>query len=311
MKSDFVLFLAILIFIFVLWLYTGGPTHPISFAGPYLTPVTTSGGQSQAYGNPSDLSGGSFLHSLSSGFGKSGSLGGDTSGSSNISSVPAGDQSPYAGKVHINGGDPSATSVRQEYLALQSASGSGNINITGWQLVSTQSGAQAVIRAGERIPDVSSESSIVLNPGDEAIVTTGQSPYRSTSFKENKCTGYLDSSSYSPSLSTSNCPAPIDELGDFYSGNANHYDDCADYVRTLSSCRVPGTSPQGTPSFCRDFVRDRLDYSGCVDGHKNDADFVGDTWRIYLDENKQLWRSDNDTIRLLDQNGKVVDQYSY
>jgi hypothetical protein len=34
-------------------------------------------------------------------------------------------------------------------------------------------------------------------------------------------------------------------------------------------------------------------------------------WRAFLGERDDIWQNDSDTITLLDENGKVVDQYRY
>lgn len=49
MKADVFLVLASILFIYVAWIVTGGPNHPISKAGPYITPITRSGEESQGY----------------------------------------------------------------------------------------------------------------------------------------------------------------------------------------------------------------------------------------------------------------------
>ncbi len=178
--------------------------------------------------------------------------------------------------------------------------------------MSTKTGAHAAIPSGVQIADINSkESAIVLSDGQEAIVSTGSSPYEDA-FRETSCTGYLDRNGHlSPSLSN-RCPSPTDELGSFYSGNATRYDQCLDYVESLRSCSAPDEdAPSSVPASCRTFVDGRLNYSGCVSGHRSDSDFYSDTWRVFLGSSKELWRSSNDTIRLLDANGKVVDQYSY
>lgn len=38
-----------LVFIFVAWVVTGGPNHPIAHEGPFITPVTRSGEEQQGY----------------------------------------------------------------------------------------------------------------------------------------------------------------------------------------------------------------------------------------------------------------------
>ena len=53
MKSDGLFFLGVIAFFFILWFATGGPTRPMSFAGPYITPITDVGTVSSGYGSGS------------------------------------------------------------------------------------------------------------------------------------------------------------------------------------------------------------------------------------------------------------------
>jgi len=312
MRNDIFLFGGIIIFFFVLWLYSGGPTKPISFAGPYITPITDTGVQSIGYG-------GTGKYDAPNGNTPSGNTGGQSFlsrwfGDDSDTAVSAADRSPYAGKVQIEGGNPDSTELRSEYITIRSESNT-DISITGWQLKSTKTSSQGVITTGARIArkegvNRSDLSPIVLGPYMEAIVVSGRSPIED-SFLETECTGYLDEhDSFTPSLSNS-CPDPLDELANQYGGNTRSYDQCYDYVSSLPSCRVDDDNDSDVPNSCRTFVDSRLSYSGCVSSHRNDADFYGDTWRVYLDSTRELWRTGGDTIELLDASGKVVDVYSY
>lgn len=49
MKADAFFVIACLIFIFIAWIATGGPSRPISHSGPFITPVTAPGEESQGY----------------------------------------------------------------------------------------------------------------------------------------------------------------------------------------------------------------------------------------------------------------------
>ena len=49
MKADALLVIACLVMIYVAWIATGGPSRPISKAGPYITPITRTGERSQGY----------------------------------------------------------------------------------------------------------------------------------------------------------------------------------------------------------------------------------------------------------------------
>lgn len=294
--GDAWLIIGIFAFAFVLWASTGGPDRPISFAGPYITPITDVGDIQEGYGEDSW-----GIRSLWS----------SRSSGSRDTEEDAGTPSPAQGDVSIvsGAGGPSSSDPATEYIAIRASSAPGDIDITGWRLVSLKTGAEARIAQGTVTPGSSVTSNIILHPSDEAIITTGSSPAGS-SFRENMCTGYFASTrTYVPRLENS-CPSPTQELGDFFEGTATNYDSCREYVSEFSRCET-ATVTGSMPSACRRFIEDRLNYAGCVRVHQSDPGFMGDRWRIYLGSSKQLWRSDNETIRLLDREGRTVDQYSY
>jgi hypothetical protein len=271
-----------LILLFLIWVYTGGPSRPISFAGPYLTPLASPTDESEAYGSTSWWGG----KPEETAYG------------------------PIAtdGKIRLGGGNVEATKVAEEYLTLSNI-GDSPVNITGWRIVSERSGASATIPRGEKVPSYSDRADIVLEPGEEAIVTTGESPHRG-SFAENICTGYFaQEEKFYPTLSQ-RCPDPLDELARYYSDSASRYDRCADYVQDLPTCTDPRSTSE-IRNTCKDFVRERLYYGGCVEGNRKEPDFFTGTWRIYLNQSKQLWRSSGDSLVLIDATGTVVDRYSY
>ena len=49
MKADALFVIACLFMVYLAWVITGGPNRPISKAGPYITPVTRPGEESQGY----------------------------------------------------------------------------------------------------------------------------------------------------------------------------------------------------------------------------------------------------------------------
>ncbi|CAN5712824.1 hypothetical protein BH11PAT2_BH11PAT2_08910 [soil metagenome] len=313
MRSDAILFAAIFIFIFILWVYTGGPTHPISFAGPYLTPVTNVGGESQAYGPKTGSLGGAvskttFWGNWSAGWGTSNS-------NSTNTSAPDPSRSPSTGKIYIDGGSSHLGNggASQEYVTLRASSNiSSPISITGWQLVSKNSGTHTVIRQGTPIVRQSTAGPITLKANDQAIISTGASS-EGASFKETKCTGYLNQrdNSYYPQLSEYTCPSPINDLDSYQSGSPVQYNQCADYVRGLQGCRTGDVTSVNLASWCESFITNQLTYNGCVRAHQDDTNFYSNTWRVFQGSGTPLWRSRGDTITLLDQNLLVVDQYSY
>lgn len=306
--GDAWLIIAVFVFAFILWVSTGGPSRPISFAGPYITPITTPEDTQEGYG--------SLEFDIPNSEGGSGERVWGTKSvvdrfenRLNRNNAPA--SSAAAGSVSISSGSggPSGTQPSREYVTLR-ASGGSPVNVTGWRLVSEKTGVSATIPQAAGAPARGAAlSSVTLAPGDEVIITTGASPVGS-SFRENKCTAYLDRGNFVPALSASSCPSPSEELGDFYQGSASSYDACRSVVSRLPRCQAVA-APREASASCKAFIDSRLSYEGCVNSHFNDGDFRGDTWRIYLNRTSDLWRSDNETIKLLDTAGRVVDTYSY
>lgn len=294
MKSDAVFFLGVLVFFFAAWLYSGGPNRPISFAGPYITPITDVDTTQRAYGD-----GGSFWGDITN-------IGNGISGLQGTS-----DPSPLRGEVRVSGvGNAGTTDPDEEYVSIQNT-GTAPIDITGWRLVSGASGKSGRIPEGASLPRsgrLNSTDRIVLQPGDTALVVTGESPL-GVSFKENMCIGYLQrNQKYQPSLPLT-CPLAAQEFDRYYTGNELRDDTCYYRMQSTASCTTPSRS--GVSSRCEDLIDEYLTYNGCVEHHRSDANFVGSTWRIYLDENRELWKPTRDSVKLLDANGKTVDLYTY
>jgi hypothetical protein len=301
--------IAIFVFVFILWVSTGGPTKPISFAGPYITPITDVGDVQDGYGEDIQIGSdnnndsGSRIWSVKSVAGRfENKLG---------SGANVGPVSPSADKVRIvsGAGGPSGSAPKSEYVMLRATSEEA-INVTGWRIVSEKSGASVTVPQAERIARSGALANVVLNEGDEVVVTTGGSP-SGGSFRENKCTGYLDNDRFVPALATRSCPAPLDELGDFFPTQASSYEACREVVRSFVRCEEPRDVPREASRECENFIETRLSYQGCVLGHSKDADFLGRTWRVFLGRSAELWRSDNEVLKLLDREGRTVDVYSY
>lgn len=184
MNGDGTFFLGVLGFFFVLWLYTGGPTRPISFAGIYITPITGIGQTQVGYGPQINIKGLFSRGSVSIG--------------SASSTAPAND-SPYSKLVTIARAT-GAASVPSGYLQiLVSPSAGKDVDITGWKIESTATGASATVPTGAllfRLDIANVQQEILLRPGDKADITSGVSPVK-TSLEENKCIGYLMTSKQS------------------------------------------------------------------------------------------------------------------
>lgn len=266
--NDLLFFVGMILIFFLVWVSGGGPNRPASFSGPYL--------------NGANLP--------------------TTPGSSGTSGSPV---------TLVN--DPlsaKATNENKEYVTLFASPASGQgVSLAGWKIASASSKVSVAIPYGTNLPrsgSVNTLAPITLSPGDQAIIVSGRSPVGS-SFRENKCTGYLEErQDFTPALSQS-CPTPYEEMQRFSDDTSEK---CATYVRSISYCS--SETPSGNPgSSCEEFVDERLNYNGCVDAHKNDPDFYKPTWRIYLGQDDELWKANTERIDLINASGTVVGSLSY
>lgn len=318
MQHDAWFFVGVFAFIFVLWFAIGGPSRPLSFSGPTLSP-------------PQELGGGSYLLLPRAPFGIGGSYvslpgssegggGGYTQGSSDVpspsslSGVAFGTPSPYRGLVtfnrYVNG---AGTNPESEYIQLYvSQRANTPIEISGWRVISSATGRSLTIPKGTETPisgTVNETQDITLSAGDTVYLTTGRSPIGG-SFRENKCIAYFAQfQKFSPTLPLT-CPVPSDELKARYS---NYIQDpsCIEYVNKIPRCQVTLSPPVQLSQSCETFIIDTFNYNSCRKIHENDRDFLGTTWRVYLGSNAAAWRTKNEVIKLLDEDGKTVDAFAY
>ena len=279
---------------FILWLAGGGPDKPLSFAGPYLAPITGPGQTAQPYGDPSQY--GSVNSTIGVGPG-----GVSVSGSGN---------STYTGSVMLSRDltGTSATDPKSEYVVVSVSSSGKPVSTAGWKLVSG-SGSGSFPQGAEvaRSGRVNQLAPITLEPGDRAIVVTGRSPI-GISFRENQCTGYLEENQdFRPALSMS-CPSAWEEYGRYADDDE---ESCRRFTQTVPYCSSETDLPDNTSSSCRAFAEDYLDYNGCVDAHVKDSGFKNDTWRVFLGNKDELWPRSNGTMTLVDADGKVIDSIKY
>lgn len=331
MQSDIFFFVAVLAFFFVAWLAGGGPSKPISWAGPYITPITNVGQSQEGYGDTSWVRGITVTGTLP-GVRQEELRNNVADLQSKLSSLQKetnkenliGAKSPYYGQVRIVGGNPQATDPDQEYITLQmTSSASEELTLSGWRVQSVATDFGATIGAGDALPsgaDVRESNKITLRPGEQAYVITGESPLGG-SFKENMCTGYLTKgNNFYPSL-VNRCPSAKEEFDRFFEGNSIRDNGCYQLINQTNTCRTPNDS--GVSSYCLSLIDKHLNYAGCVATHKYDAYFSSGAWRIYLGRTEltrtntqksvygELWRQSREGIKLLDQNGLTVDLYTY
>lgn len=340
MRADIFFILGVIVFIFIAWSSTGGPDRPISWSGPFITPVKTAGDEQVGYGsffnlkqnwrttpsyNDADGSKSSYdstqgAENTSRELWSLGSLLADLQKDTREAKL-YGEASPYSGKVRISGSTSGlkSTDADTEYLTISLSSGSEAVTITGWKIVSVRTNAYGYIPQGTAVMKsgrINETAPITLQPGERAIISSGRSPV-GVSFRENACSGYLSEyQNFTPKMQTS-CPRAIDDYERFYTGNEKSELTCKSLIEDVSRCEIPETSGN-LPSACFAFIDTYLNYNGCVATHANDRNFWGKTWRVYLghyernkNERQDLWRSDTDTLKLLDAEGKTVDVLTY
>ncbi|MBX4200406.1 lamin tail domain-containing protein [Candidatus Parcubacteria bacterium] len=249
--------------------------------------------------------------------------------------------STYSPNIYLQLGNASySEDPSQEYVSLYN-SGQTGVDITGWTLENAKDTRTVVIsgntqnypRDSRTIPrGVLSISSyphltdIVLQPGESAIVTSGKIsnsyPYKIISFKENECSGYLETSgnyTFTPSLYPK-CVSPNKEVG-YENLEAN----CQDLIDSLSSCREPklnevdiqgnicNSCVNGTPvsTECFAFIKAHYSYESCLANHQNDPNFSLKEWRIFLNSDWQMWNNKRETISLYDSLHRLVNSISY
>ena len=326
MRADALFVITMLFFLFVAWVATGGPSRPIATAGPYITPVSRTGEESQGYRvsaptNP--INGASYPKQINGAsaspykdnyysYERTGTSGTGASGGTSNTQGTATTIQPGVRSISIDRSSvgPTSANPNQEYVAL-SVSGGSTVSLTGYRLVSTKTHGSATIQGGTelaRAGSVNPSNAVVLRPGDHMLVTTGSSPI-GTSFRENACTGYLGQfqSFYPPIIK--NCPLPTTEVMRAYSGSDKG--SCASFSSRISQCStLVSGSGMGSPS-CMNFLQSTLSYNACTDAHRQDPGFASSNWRMYLGQGSELWANDHDTITLTDPSGKEVDSFTY
>lgn len=224
--------------------------------------------------------------------------------------IPA-TESPYKEKISLNAYHAKESDPQKEYIEIKTISKTEPILITGWTLKGKE-GLDIIIGQGAYLPyssQTNQQNQIYLEPNATAIITTGQSPI-GTSFRLNICTGYFNQfQKFFPSL-TEECPVvPADSVPLSYPAA------CFNFVKSLSRCRMPANIPYETAieigNDCILFLKEKSNYSGCVNSHKDEENFYKKEWRIYLGRNKELWNNQRDKITLRDQQGKIIDEVSY
>lgn len=221
-------------------------------------------------------------------------------------------QSVYYGMVTLYSVNKS-TDPKNEYITIKVNTTKDPINVTGWTIKSKSSGISVKIPQATRLffaNTNNSEEDVYLKSGEKIYLITGISP-NGSSFKVNKCSGYLTQfQTFKPSLSTS-CPQPRNEDLSSIPKSPNN-DACLDYIDRFPRCRIQTTSLPANWSYeCTNFIYSKINYPSCINIHKEDKDFYLSEWRIYLKRSERLWKDKREDLVLLDNQGKIVDTLQY
>jgi len=187
----------------------------------------------------------------------------------------------------------------------------GPWNVSGLTVKSETTGKQETIPDASLLPvlgEVPELVKVAIGRNEAVVLNTGDSPI-GISFKVNKCSGYLEQfQSYTPSL-RQECPSATDEVN-----NAGLGEDqgCSDFAKLVPKCNaVIDPLPSKMIPECKSLITKTLTYNGCVAKHKDDPDFYGDEWRIFLGRDTEMWKNRNEIIKLIDRNGEIIDAVTY
>ncbi len=231
----------------------------------------------------------------------------ESSSSSSGETTAKGPTSSYKGKINLSVWNTKETDPQNEYIEIRAYSDIKPISVSDWT-IEDQRGSKFSFGRGANLfflSQVNAQEPIILESNGVVVVTTGRSPV-GASFRLNLCTGYFNQfQKFVPSL-PQECPR-INEKDI----PQNFPDACVDYIRGLSTCRMPVNAiPMEVGNDCTVFINEKGNYSGCVAAYKNEKNFYRNEWRVYLNRDKEIWAT-RGTIILRDQDGKIVDEESY
>lgn len=330
MHEDIRWFLGVIGVFAVIWFASGG-VYRESSKRPFVIPLNTTGGVVETYGpvSGSQSQSGQTSQSYGGSYSSSGSTGQKSSGEIKAELERAEDEavklqaelkqlentSPLQGKISLQGVTAGGI-AENEYLVIRAnPNNKERVKLTGVTVTSAATGATGNIGKGVYLPFVgivNASEDIYLDPADTAYIITGRSPL-GISFKINRCIGYIAQfQNFSPSLPY-DCPRPIDEPLPQPPNQLN--DRCLDYIASLPVCRAFPNPPTDLNTRlsreCQEHIRNEIGYNKCIGFHKNQPGFYRKEWRVYLGRSSPLWKNRREVIRLLDENNKFIQSYTY
>lgn len=316
-ENPLLLFSALMIFVFFVWIAQGGQNSPLAFGGPFITGPQL-GENNTSYGPGGTPTFGSLRLPTVFGSGLPSVPSIPDTNDDSIRPIPIGTiaRSPYSNKVNLENWESGArrTTPQDEYLVITtSSSNTENISLSGFTVQSARTGRIVKVPLGTELPRsgiIGEAEAIIMKPGDKAYIMSGRSPI-GASFRINMCIGYFSQyQDFTPGLPRS-CPTANDELERYYQGDLLNDEACTKFTDKISQCSLVSSIPPTVSYACKNVVDTYLNYNGCVTAHQRDTKFYSKEWRVYLGSTAELWRQKNETIWLLDAEGKFVDQLSY
>jgi len=218
--------------------------------------------------------------------------------------------SPYFEKIRISRVEEE-TSYRSSLIILNTSLGrEERINITGWY-IEGEEGKIIIPQGVEKYYHYYNSyvnEDISIKQGDAIYLSSAFNPLgKDRNFRPNKCLGFLADSFDFPIPMPRNCPRPeIEEI--------SHLEPCCEeFILRLRPCEIPDYSENPkiySDSECVSYLDENFNNRGCFKKYSNDDDFVENEWHIYLDKNIVV-NNDCDILYLRDQNGLLIDKYSY
>ncbi len=217
--------------------------------------------------------------------------------------------SPDYQKVRIGYVSPSYDSSFPSQISLNSGYSLGSgLDITGWRIRTNRGDILIPQAIADYTPSgLTAPSDIVLNSGQTVNIYSSYSPF-GRNIRLNECTGFLNNAyNFIPALPDS-CPYPDRSVISNFSGA------CQSYIFSLGSCSEPSADDLnrfGGPNDagCQQYLSE-INYTGCYDRYRSDADFFSNEWRIWLGASLPL-DSQHDRVLLFDRRGLLVDLYTY
>jgi hypothetical protein len=236
---------------------------------------------------------------------------GNTAPAIATSEIPTGfsrsDLSPYFKKITLTGAWAGTLySYGQITLGTYNMNASDTVDITGWQIKTSNSGETIPQAVGLYDPSgLTAPSDIFLGQNQYVDIYSSAGPFN---LRMNECIGYIGNSNhFTPALPV-NCPytnqSAIASMG--FTGA------CENYIYSLGSCQAPNLNDIRVPIndyACRDYLANNFNYKSCFNAHVNDANFLSNEWRVWMGSSPL--DQYHDTVQLFDKKGLLVDQYSY